>query len=293
MNDFTAPDWIALHLGTETLRIWPMKDGRPDTVVACTSPPPPWETQAFDSALGSLLDTWNLPPETPILGCGVFEAGRRNVPCKPLDAVPVPLPHSRFSALRVIPGVSQTQPPDLLGGAEIAIAGFLSLNGDWDGVICLPGARSRWVQVSAGEIISFQSFLTGEMIALLAQSPGLRAALQGGDWEQSVFDDALAQILSRPEKLAAGLASIEAEAQLDGINPTRARARLSGLLIGAELAAAKPYWLGQNIAILGSSEASAPYRAALESQGVPAILADHDRMLLEGLKQARRLATGG
>ena len=54
-----------------------------------------------------------------------------------------------------------------------------------------------------------------------------------------------------------------------------------------ELAAAKPYWLGQNVALLGASGLVAHYRTALEAQGLPVLIADADRMTLEGLKSAR------
>ena len=47
-------------------------------------------------------------------------------------------------------------------GEETQIAGFLALNPGWDGVICLPGTHSKWAHVSAGEVVSFQTFLTGE-----------------------------------------------------------------------------------------------------------------------------------
>ena len=40
-------------------------------------------------------------------------------------------------------------------------------------------------------------------------------------------------------------------------------------LIGAELAAAKPYWLGQNIALLGASPLADVYAQALAAQGLP------------------------
>ena len=49
-----------------------------------------------------------------------------------------------------------------------------------------------------------------------------------------------------------------------------ARARLSGLLIGMELAAAKPYWLGQPVTLIGAEKLSATYARALAAQGVTA-----------------------
>ena len=54
-----------------------------------------------------------------------------------------------------------------------------------------------------------------------------------------------------------------------------------------ELAAARPYWLGQNVAVLGADGIADAYQTALEAQSVPVLRADADRMTLEGLKAAR------
>ena len=65
-----------------------------------------------------------------------------------------------------------------------------------------------------------------------------------------------------------------------------ARARLSGLLIGSELAAARPYWLGQQVAIIGADDLSQAYATALAAQGVSATIADSTAMTLAGLRAA-------
>jgi len=62
--------------------------------------------------------------------------------------------------------------------------------------------------------------------------------------------------------------------------------QLLGTLIGAELAAARPYWLGQNLALIAEPLLQSPYAAVLEAQALPVTLADPDRMCLEGLKRA-------
>ena len=92
--------------------------------------------------------------------------------------------------------------------------------------------------------------------------------------------------MSRPEALASRLFSLRAEGLLHNLQPNVARARLSGLLIGAELAAARPYWLGQQIALIGDPKLSAFYATALESQGAPAAQAEATRATLAGLTKA-------
>ena len=64
---------------------------------------------------------------------------------------------------------------------------------------------------------------------------------------------------------------------------------MSGLLIGAELAATKPYWLGRDIALVGADAVSMPYVAGLKAQGVTVVRADAKDMTLAGIKAAHAL----
>ena len=87
----------------------------------------------------------------------------------------------------------------------------------------------------------------------------------------------------RPEKLGARLFSLRAEGLIAGLTPQAARARLSGLLIGTELAAAKPYWLGQRVTLIGAETLSTAYARALGLQGIEAQLLNATDCTLAGL----------
>ena len=63
----------------------------------------------------------------------------------------------------------QTSPPDVMRGEETQIAGYLSKNPDFDGIICLPGTHTKWVHISANEIVSFKTFMTGEIFLSLSE----------------------------------------------------------------------------------------------------------------------------
>ncbi|HSF64973.1 MAG TPA: 2-dehydro-3-deoxygalactonokinase, partial [Paracoccaceae bacterium] len=95
--------------------------------------------------------------------------------------------------------------------------------------------------------------------------------------------------LSRPERLAQRLFALRAEGLLQGLAPGAARARLSGLLIGVELAATRPYWLGQPVAILGAEALAARYARALGAQGSRPRLLPGTDCTLAGLAAAHRL----
>ncbi len=295
-QDTQTPDWIAVDWGTTNLRAWAMQgstvlnEAKSGTGMGHLTP------DAFEPALLDLIGPWLGAGPVDIVACGMVgarqgwaEAGYRTVPCTPQDggATEVATQDPRLR-VRILPGLNQLSPPDVMRGEETQIAGFLSLNPGWDGVICLPGTHAKWVHVSAGEVVSFQTFLTGELFDLLSTDSVLRHSVDPDGWDEEAFQEGLSQTLSKPETLAARLFTLRADDLLNGTDAGAGAARLSGLLIGAELAATRPYWLGQNLALLGARTLTGHYARALETQGVPATLAEAPPMTRAGLTAAYR-----
>lgn len=134
---------------------------------------------------------------------------------------------------------------------RLQLLGFQTDHADWDGVaLILTGSHSYWCLLSARELVGFQTFLT----------PRLIHALACPDTANPV---ALAETLSRPERLAAHLAASEADP-----------AAQTGHLIGAEMGAARAWWLGQQVAILSDTPLAQSYAEGLRAQGVPVTLHD-------------------
>ncbi|MCC5992948.1 MAG: 2-dehydro-3-deoxygalactonokinase [Rhodobacteraceae bacterium] len=292
----SAPDWIAADWGSAHLRVWGLSGDQVIRHASSDQGMGQLAREGFEPALLALVGDW-LPEGqvTPVVVCGMagsrqgwVEAPFRALPCAPLGG---PLVQATCRDLRlavhVVPGLKQVKPADVICGEETRIAGFLVRNPGWDGVICLPGTHSKWVHVSAGEVVSCQSFLTGEMFSLLSKSSVLRHSVAG--WADEGFAEGVAQGMERPERLMARLFSIRAEGLLEGRDPAFARARLSGLMIGAELAAAKPYWLGQRVAVIGAEPLVQHYAQALGTFSVPVTRHDATEMTLAGLATARAL----
>jgi 2-dehydro-3-deoxygalactonokinase len=131
--------------------------------------------------------------------------------------------------------------------------------------------------------------MTGELFDVIGHATVLRHSIAPEGWDAAAFLDAVGDAMTRPERLAARLFSLRAGSLLNAIAGEVNRARLSGLLIGAELAAARPYWLGQNLAILGMGAQAEAYRDALASLGAQATLVNTERATLAGLTAAHRL----
>ncbi|MDP5350433.1 MAG: 2-dehydro-3-deoxygalactonokinase [Paracoccaceae bacterium] len=178
--------------------------------------------------------------------------GRHPVPA---PALPVALP---------LTDLTQDKPHGLLPAtARLRIAGVLSTRPNWDGVICLPGQETtHWCQISANEVVSFQSALTQR----LAQAMGAADLADA---------QALADTMSRPERLALHLRSASL---MDD------RQAIAGHLLGAELAAMRAYWLGQRVISVAQT---ALYRDALVAQGVPTDLVAPQDATREGLVALR------
>jgi 2-dehydro-3-deoxygalactonokinase len=115
----------------------------------------------------------------------------------------------------------------------------------------------------------------------------LRHSVAAEGWSDEDFAEAVEDTLSRPERMAARLFGLRAEALIAGLSPERARARLSGLLIGAELAAARPYWLGREVVLIGAAGPTRAYAAALALTGLTPRILSATEMTLAGLAAAR------
>lgn len=279
-----SQDWIAVDWGRSRQRAWAMRgSGVRDHR----------QQNATTENLSDWLSDWLTDVSNLVLACGVLGPVGGAVPCKPLSEGlwSIDIGDPRID-LRLIPGLRQAAPLDLMQGDETRVEGFLALNKNWDGVLCLVGEETRWVHVSAGEVVSFQSFLTGSMVNALMQGRLAEHHLAEPETDRSAFAEALSDAMAKPERVMARLHEVHAARILDGLEPAPARARLLGALIGAELAAARPFWLGQQLAVVGEGELARLYVDALSEQGAPAALADEPRVTLEGLKSAWRQLPG-
>ena len=289
-------DWIAVDWGTSNLRAWGL-DAANRVIVHASSDAGMGglAPSDFEPALLALVGDWLDAAKMPVLACGMvgaaqgwMDAGYRAVPTgqhMAIDAVFAPCNDPRL-AVRILGGLCQAKPADVMRGEETQIAGYLAGTDKFSGVICQPGTHSKWVQIMEGEVFHFATFMTGELYALLSKQSVLRHTIKDGD-DAETFTVALDDALSRPERIAANLFNLRAEAVLNKLAPEVAGARLSGLLLGLELAGAKPYWLGQNVVLIADGALGQLYSQALAAVGLEATIADPTDCVLKGLIAAK------
>ncbi|MEM7631035.1 MAG: 2-dehydro-3-deoxygalactonokinase [Pseudomonadota bacterium] len=289
----TYAEWIAVDWGTSNLRTWAMRGSDIIAEAGSDQGMGTLEPDGFEPALLNLIDPWLGSGTTRVIACGMVgarqgwvEAPYAQVPCPPVGRSPV-RPDGTDSRIEVtiLPGLSQASPADVMRGEETQIAGFLSEDPGFDGVLCMPGTHTKWVQISAGEVVSFRTYMTGELFALVSTQSVLRHSMDDA-FDTQAFATAVRDGMAHPQALAGRFFGLRAEGLLMEPTPGHAKARLSGLLIGAELAAAKPYWLGQRVVLLGANNLSRLYAAALGAEGVMPETADVTRATLAGLTAA-------
>lgn len=299
MTATAIADWIAVDWGTSTLRVWAMDadgavlaEARNDKGMSGLAP----GAAGFEPELLALAERWLPPARTQVVICGMAgarqgwaEAGYRTVPAPPLDPSAITRAVNRDARLvtHIVGGLSQANPADVMRGEETQIAGVLAASPGFEGVVALPGTHSKWVQIVGGEVFHFVSFMTGELYALLAKHSVLRHSIEPTGHDDAAFLEAFSDTLSHPDRFAARLFTLRAEHLLHGADPAVAAARLSGALLGLEIAGAKPYWLGQPIALVAAGAHARRYRAALAELGAEVTLYDPDTCVLEGLRAAR------
>lgn len=290
--------WIAVDWGTSNLRVWGLNAD--DQVVAEASSDQGMaklDRSSFEPALLVLIGAW-LPPGqlTPVIACGMVGARQgwvevpyRQVPCKPVCLDMVGQPDTRDPRLRVLvlAGIKQIEPtPDVMRGEETQIAGVLSDDPQFSGVLCLPGTHTKWVRIDAGDIVSFRTFMTGELFDLLAVHSVLRHSLDEMGSDKIEFAASVDAMVAGASELASKLFSIRTQSLVSGLDPGKARARLSGVLIGAELAAANDFWLDRNLTIVGNGPQSDLYVEGLRKLGQSPRVIDASRVTLTGMKSA-------
>lgn len=269
------PEWIAVDWGTSALRCWAMRGeaalarASSDQGMGRLSP------DAYEPTLLELIEPWLAADRVcPVLAAGMVgarqgwvEAPYRSVPCAPVEvgsAIAVPTKDPRID-VRILPGLSQTEPADVMRGEEAQIAGVLSRFSGFDGVVCLPGTHTKWVSVKDGQVEHFHTMMTGEMFDLLATRSVLRHSLAGEGADLAAFAEGLR--LAQGQDMPLHLFALRAESLLKKTDPVALRSRLSGLLIGQELAATRPFCRGRDIVVVASTGLESLYLAALERSG--------------------------
>jgi 2-dehydro-3-deoxygalactonokinase len=227
----------------------------------------------------------------PVLLCGMAGSNLGLAPVPYLDcpARLEDLAGGLFAAgegVRIAPGLRCQGPfgaPDVMRGEETQILGLFSMTRDpGRRLICLPGTHAKWALVEDGRVIRFVTAMTGELFAVLRD----HSVLCGPDAPEdpAAFAAGLAAA-GDGGALAARLFSTRARVVGGGAPATSAASYLSGLLIGAEVAALPGLLDAADlpVTLVGAGALCGLYGQALARRGVAHQVFDGEAAALAGL----------
>ena len=295
---------VAVDWGTSRLRIWAI-DGagrvvrhrQSDQGMSATA------RDCFEGVLEEHLQEMGVPASAPAIMCGMVGSRQGWAEAGYLP-VPTPLPVLGAQAVRaptmgrdvrIVPGLSKRSEmrPDVMRGEEtqlLGLAGDKTLRDKAEErIVCMPGTHSKWVHLSGATVLDFVSFITGETFSALSTASILSHSVSAGPVNagDAVFKEAVRASLEAPASILANLFSIRSASLLYRQSGEAARARLSGYLIGLEIADARArFATGTSVDIVGSGILCRLYRDALDVAGVDCVIHDGDALVIEGLKRA-------
>jgi 2-dehydro-3-deoxygalactonokinase len=242
---------------------------------------------AFDEACGDWLDA---QPQLPVIACGMVgsaqgwcEAAYRDTPANvaTLGTSLQTLRSLRGVDVHIVPGViERSRLPNVMRGEETQVLGVLqNLRGEASAelLIGLPGSHSKWVEVADGCIVHFETFMTGEVFAVLSEHSILgRTQQRGGSFDGDAFDRGVQVALSVDGETGplSTLFSARSLGLTGELSATAQADYLSGLLIGHELSALANVQRRRrnsvhlpSIILIGNTQLCARYRRALDACG--------------------------
>ena len=229
---------------------------------------------AFPAVLHEFCGDWLRDPSTPCLVSGM--AGSRQgwreapyVPCPAgFEALGRGLCRIEGGRIALVPGLSCEVDgvPDVLRGEEVQVFGAMDLLQLREGVFVLPGTHSKWVQVEAGRVRSFATFLSGELYALLRQHSILARTMpaEDGPLDEEAFLRGV-QHAQRAGSLLNAAFSARTLALFGRLPQPLAPSYLSGLVIGEELRLRDPSL--RSVVLVGSAALVQRYALALRARG--------------------------
>lgn len=295
-----AGDWGTTHLRLHLCRAAEVLDQADGPGIGALSSSP-------ESTLFEAIRPWRKAHGAlPIWLAGMVGSrnGWREVPYAscPADLDQLRGALSRFRAhdhdVAIAAGVSCTNrlgAPDVMRGEETQILGAVAAQpslGRGRHILALPGTHTKWALIEDGRLQSFQTSLSGELYALLAERSTLLKAggASGGEHdEREGFEAGLRRCRELQRvPLVHLLFEVRSRQLIQGLSPTAAGAFLSGLIIGQDVLGALALFdqtsaAGAAVPIIGAPRLAALYSTALAVHGINSYALDATALTVAGL----------
>lgn len=233
----------------------------------------------FEAVFHELFGDWMAVPDALCLISGMAGSrqGWQEAPYCPCPAgfaeLGQHLQWLQANRIALVPGLScmgqdALQTPDVIRGEEVQIFGALQLTGRDTATLVLPGTHSKWVQLEQGRVTRFNTFMTGEVYALLSQHSILSKTLDvNGAFDETAFLQGVSQSQSAGSVLNK-LFAVRTLALFERLLAAALPSYLSGLLIGEELRNQTITPAQGPVILIGSDALTLRYTLALQHLGL-------------------------
>ena len=231
---------------------------------------------AFERLIGHWLQQY---PTLPIVLSGMitsrngwFEIDYISTPVEisTLASALVEFETSQGRKLHFATGLATTaegKAPDVMRGEETELIGQFCHH-DSDGLFLLPGTHSKWVWVEDRKILDFETYMTGEVFALLKQHSILGKFITAGTPGDEAFERGVKWRVEHPGSILHTLFSVRTLPLFEQMPTDDVADYLSGLLIAEEICGAQTKRENHSeITVIGRGDLAERYCRALELMG--------------------------
>ncbi|MFT6925485.1 MAG: 2-dehydro-3-deoxygalactonokinase [Psychromonas sp.] len=300
--------WLVIDWGTTNFRAFAMNDnGEPVDEIKRELGLLQIQEGQFDAQLKELLTEWlDDYQDLPIyMGgmvgsmCGWIDAG--------YIATPASLPYltknchqftsSWGAPVSIIPGVShqyENDKHDVMRGEEVQLMGLMAHTELANCLVILPGTHSKHVKIIDGKLLSFSTYMTGELYSILSKFSILGRGITTTT-TKIISDEFYRGVREgQTEYFTSTLFLARTHRLFNTISENDVLDYLSGLLIGNELYALLPLIRHElinpplPIFIVGGGNIAQRYTLACNELGIDNHFVDGDECFISGMNQIKK-----
>ena len=265
-------DW-----GTTNLRAFLLEDGEVSEVYASENGLTRAKDLGFPKVLGEVLTHFDAPLNTPIFLSGMV-GSKNGWKESPYVSTPAGVEElkNNFVTIEEIPNVKilggvstelKNGKKDVIRGEEVQVFGILEKFPHAEKV-CLPGTHSKWVEVQNKSIVSFSTWMTGDLFNSLSQYTIFKEQISSNAFCQNSFKRGLVTAEESGPLLNAAF-HLRTDYLFGEISSNQFHSYLSGFLIGTEV---KDAFKGSDeVIVCGSEKMMELYSLALNHFGIMAV----------------------
>ena len=306
----SLPVLIGVDWGTSSFRAYLINvDGEVVDAVSAEEGIMTVQDNDFESVFERLLDKWlTIYSSLPIILSGMISSKNGWLE---LEYVQLPAGASEISAaltryktskgrvLHFASGLAVNKPeiaPDVMRGEETELLGQLFNHGN-DGLFLLPGTHSKWVWIENHQIINFQTFMTGEVYAVLKgysilgklMVTNFKRSTESDTQRLEAFDRGIQSRLSHSGSILHQLFSVRTLPLFDAMDEADVADYLSGLLIGEEISSVLQTQAEiPEVTVIGRGDLTSRYCRALSLMDVDAVAAEQGMVARGHLELAKK-----